>query len=120
MQVPSLLIVNCAPTFVQIVGLPEPYETGKPELAVAATVNVVPTSALPGADCVTAISWFSLSTVSVNGCVASGSTPLLATIESGNVPPTDGVPASVAVPSPLSMKLTPAGSVPNLLTAAIG
>jgi len=48
------------------------------------------------------------STVRVNDCVASGLTPLEAVMLSGYVPlvPTAGVPARVAVPSPLSTKVT--------------
>src|SRR5262245_26531950 len=120
MQVPALFIVNCAPAFVQMLGLPELKDTGSPELAVAATVKVVPTGANAGAACVTEINWLSLLTVSVNGCVAFGSTPLLAVMDRGNTPPAVGVPPSVAVPLPLSTNVTPAGSAPDLLTAAVG
>ena len=38
----------------------------------------------------------------------------------GNVPDTVGVPLSEAVPSPLSVKVRPAGSVPVSLMAAVG
>jgi len=53
-------------------------------------------------------------TVNVNDCVASGATPFDALIVTVYTPPlpTFGVPASVAVPSPLSVKLTPDGRVP--------
>jgi hypothetical protein len=52
------------------------------------------------------------STVKVNDCVAFGLTPLVALIVIGKDPPCVGVPDRVAVPSPLSMKLTPLGKVP--------
>src|SRR5271169_3935767 len=54
------------------------------------------------------------STVSVKDCVAFGLTPLLAVMVIGYVPPVPaaGVPAREAVPFPLSLKLTPEGSVP--------
>ena len=53
------------------------------------------------------------STVRVKGWVASGLTPFVAVIVNGYVPPVfaAGVPASVAVPSPLSVNVTPDGSV---------
>ena len=54
------------------------------------------------------------STVSVKLCVASGEVPFDAVIVKGYVPPLPlaAVPASVAVPSPLSVKVTPLGSEP--------
>ncbi len=53
-------------------------------------------------------------TVSVKLCVTGVSTPFAAVNVSGYAPPVPapGVPASVAVPSPLSTKVTPVGSVP--------
>ena len=53
-------------------------------------------------------------TVKVKLWVASGEIPLVALTEIGYVPavPAAGVPDSVAVPLPLSVKLTPLGSVP--------
>ena len=53
-------------------------------------------------------------TVNVNVCCALGETPLLAIKVMLNGLPTaeEGVPLSVAVPSPLSLKFTPAGRVP--------
>src|SRR5437870_5080448 len=58
--------------------------------------------------------------VSVNDCVAFGGTPLLAVMARGYDPPVAaaGVPLSVAVPLPLSVKVTPVGSVPVLVTVA--
>jgi hypothetical protein len=52
--------------------------------------------------------------VSVNDCVAFASTPLLAVMVIGYAPPVPaaGVPLSVAVPLPLSVKVTPLGSAP--------
>ena len=54
--------------------------------------------------------------------MASGSTPLAAVIVSGYEPsvPTSGVPARVAVPLPLSTKVTPEGSGPVSLRAGVG
>ncbi len=53
-------------------------------------------------------------TVRVNNWVAAAPTPLVAEIVIGYVPPVPapGVPASVAVPSPLLVNETPAGSAP--------
>jgi hypothetical protein len=61
-----------------------------------------------------------LTTVSVNAWVAFGLTPLLAVIVIGKDPDTDGVPARVAVPSPLSVKLSPAGNTPVRVIAGVG
>ena len=58
--------------------------------------------------------------VNVNGCDASGATPLLAVIVRGKLPAAEAVPAKVAVPSPLSVNVTPAGSVPVSEMAATG
>src|SRR5581483_9089701 len=54
------------------------------------------------------------STVNVKFCAASGETPSRAEIEIAYAPPEPafGVPASVAVPSPLSTNVTPSGSDP--------
>src|SRR5947209_2468398 len=54
-------------------------------------------------------------TLKVKLCDAFGGTPFDAVIVTGYTPPLapEGVPASVAVPSPLSVKLTPAGSGPD-------
>ena len=51
-------------------------------------------------------------TVSVKLCVAFVPNPFAAVIVIGKMPPAAGVPASVAVPSPLSTKFTPPGSAP--------
>jgi hypothetical protein len=56
-----------------------------------------------------------LTTVSVNAWAAFGFTPLEAVIVIGKDPDTDGVPAIVAVPLPLSVKLTPTGREPVLV-----
>lgn len=62
-----------------------------------------------------------LVTVSVNASVVLPSA-LLAVIVIGYVAPLPaaGVPASVAVPSPLSRNVTPAGKVPDSDSAAVG
>src|SRR5690349_18123100 len=65
-------------------------------------------------------------TVTDNCWRASGLTPLCATTVIAYVPAasTAGVPASVAVPSPLSVKVRPAGSGPSSVSrgtsAAVG
>ena len=61
-------------------------------------------------------------TVSVKLCVPLGATPLLAVIVMGYVAavPEAGVPLSVAVPFPLSVKVTPLGSAPVSVTVATG
>ncbi len=56
-----------------------------------------------------------LATVSVNAWVASALAPLPAVIVIGKDPDTDGVPAIVAVPLPLSVKPTPTGRAPALV-----
>ena len=60
------------------------------------------------------------STVRVKDWVASGLTPLEASMVKVNVPSTVGVPASEAVPLPLSVKVTPAGSAPDSDRDAVG
>jgi hypothetical protein len=60
------------------------------------------------------------STVSVKGWLALGLTPLDAVMVIGYEPPAVGVPASVAVPSPLSVKVTPVGSTPDSDSEAVG
>ena len=61
------------------------------------------------------------STVSVKFCVALGEMPLLAVISNGYVPPVPdaGVPDRVAVPLPLSVKVTPFGKVPLSESATV-
>lgn len=55
--------------------------------------------------------------MSVKLCAAGTPTPLLAVIVRGNTPvaPSGGVPASVAVPFPLSVNVTPVGRVPEII-----
>jgi hypothetical protein len=61
-------------------------------------------------------------TVMVNACVASGFTPLAAVMVRRKFPrlPSAGVPLTVAVPSPLSRKVTPPGSAPLALRLGVG
>ena len=62
-------------------------------------------------------------TVSVNGCVASGVTPLLAEMVNKYEPPVAaaGVPLNVAVPSPWFVKETPDGRLPlSAIVATVG
>ena len=61
-------------------------------------------------------------TVRVKVWVAAGLTPFVAVIVNGYVPPVPaaGVPASVAVPSPLSVNVTPDGSAPVSDNAELG
>ena len=60
------------------------------------------------------------STVRVKDWVAGLPTPLVAVMVKGKLPPTEGVPARVAVPLPWSTKVTPAGSVPVSERPALG
>ena len=59
--------------------------------------------------------WHAWSTVRVKLRVAAGMTPFVALTVIGYVPPVfaAGVPDSVAVPSPLSVNVSPGGSVPT-------
>ena len=61
-------------------------------------------------------------TVKAKLCVASGKTPFEAVIAIGYVPAVaeTGVPESVAVPLPLSVKVTPEGSAPVSVMADSG
>src|ERR1043165_8227362 len=109
--VPSLLLTNVTPPGsapVSLMFIDAPL--GKP---VAVTVNVpaVPTLnvalfglVIDGGSC----------TVSVKLCVPFGVTPLFAVMVIAYVPPVPafGMPASVAVPLPLSTNVTPPGSAP--------
>ncbi len=63
-----------------------------------------------------------LTTVRVKDWVAAGLPPFVAVIVNGYVPPVPaaGVPASVAVPSQLSVNVTPDGSAPVSDKAALG
>ena len=58
----------------------------------------------------------------MKGSVAGGLTPFVAVIVNGYAPPepAPGVPASVAVPSPLSVNVTPGGSAPVSDNAQLG
>lgn len=61
-------------------------------------------------------------TVSVKSWTASGETPFEAVMVMGYVPPVPmaAVPDSVAVPLPLSVKVTPDGSAPDAATDGTG
>ena len=61
-------------------------------------------------------------TVSVNGCDVGVPTPLVAVRVSGYVPPLPdaAIPLSIALPFPLSVNLTPVGSVPDSLKDGVG
>ena len=86
-------------------------------------VNVVEVPAVMGeAADVKLVMAGAATTVSVKDCVAFGATPLFAVMVMGKLPvvPAPGVPAMEAVPLPLSVKLTPLGSDPVLLSAAVG
>ena len=58
--------------------------------------------------------------LNVNVCVAFGNVPLLAVMVIAELPAAAAVPEIVAVPFPLSVKLTPPGSDPVLLMAEVG
>ena len=58
--------------------------------------------------------------VSVKVCVALGVIPLAAVMVRLEVPLAEAVPASVAVPLWLSVKVTPLGRVPDFVMAGIG
>jgi hypothetical protein len=79
----------------------------------------VPTVNVAEAAEVIAATWF---TVSVNDWFAGEPTPFVAVIVIGYEPavPAAGVPASVADPLPLSMNVTPLGSVPVLVSVGAG
>src|SRR5271170_387038 len=60
-------------------------------------------------------------TTTENDWVASGLSPLLAVIVTGKLPAGPvGVPARVAVPSPLAVSASPAGSAPVSVTSGVG
>src|SRR5207253_1763050 len=87
---------------------------GKPVVVIVKEPAPATTKVAPGALVMAGACW----TVSVKVCVASGVTPLLAVISRLYFPPLlgAGVPASVAVPSWWSVKLTPPGSAPLALS----
>ena len=82
-----------------------------PPVVVTVKVPAWPTVKVVPAELVIPAAWL---TVRMKGWVAAGSTPFVAVIVNGYVPPelTPGIPASVAVPSPLSVNVTPDGSAP--------
>jgi hypothetical protein len=108
---PSLLSVNVtplgrAPVSLNVGGVGNPPDVVTVNVPKELTVNVALSAlVIDGAS----------STVSVNDWVASGLTPFDAVIVNEYVPPVarPGVPASVAVPSPLSVNVTPEGRAPD-------
>ena len=114
--VPSPLSVNVTPDGSGPVS--DNVELGTPVVVTVKvpawpTVKVVPAGlVIPGA-------W---RTERMKGWVAGGLTPFVAVIVNGYVPPEPaaGVPASVAVPSPLSVNVTPGGSAPVSDNAQLG
>src|SRR5581483_7703317 len=94
---------------------PPPVDTVAVKVAVWPNVGVVVVAA-------TTVVVGDAPTCRVNACVASEPTPLCAVRVSGQAPdePAGGVPLSVALPSPLSWRLTPLGSAPVLDTAGAG
>src|SRR4051794_27017512 len=83
---------------------------GKP-VVVTLNVPATPTLKVVLLALVMAGGWL---TMRVKFCVAFGATPLLPVVTIGELPPVPafGVPAMVAVPLPLSVKVTLAGSAP--------
>src|SRR4051794_39095606 len=115
--VPSPLSVKVTPVgrlpvavIVVAVGYPAAVVTAKvPDVPIA---NVVPSSLVMAGSSVT---------VRVKSWVASVVAPLPAVMVIGKDPLAVGVPAIVAVPSPLSVKLTPPGRAPVLvIVVAVG
>ena len=92
--------------------------TGKP-LVVTRKLEAAPTAKVAAPALVMAGASF---TVSVKDWVASGLTPFAAVMVSPRTPPPPaaGVPASVAVPSPLSTKVMPDGNEPTLVRLGTG
>ena len=105
--VPSPLSVNVTPGGSAPVS--DNVELGTP-VVVTVKVPAWPTVKVAPAGLVILGAWL---TVRVKAWVASGLTPFVALIVNGYGPPVfaAGVPASVAVPSPLSVNVTPVGSV---------
>ena len=114
--VPLPLLVNVTP--VGSVPVRVTVAAGKP-VVVMLNVPAVPIVNEALFALVMAGAWL---TVSVKLCCAGEPTPLVAVMVSGYAPPVaaDGVPAIVAVPLPLSVKVTPAGSVPVRVMVAVG
>jgi hypothetical protein len=59
-------------------------------------------------------------TITVRVCVAAGLTPFVAVTVRVVVPVLVGVPDKMAVPLPLSVKVSPAGNVPVSVIAGVG
>ena len=84
-------------------------------------VRVVdPPAVIGDADAIKLVIVGAATTLNVNDCVAFGNVPLLAVMVIGELPAAAAVPEIVAVPFPLSVKFTPPGKAPVLLTAAAG
>jgi hypothetical protein len=81
---------------------------------------VEPPTVIGEADAVKLVIAGAATTLNVNGCVALGVWPLLAVIVIGELPTVAVDPEIVAVPLPLSVKFTPAGSDPVLVNAGVG
>ena len=114
MAVPSPLSVKVTP-----VGRDPVWVSAAVGLPVEVTVNVpaapwlkvaVLAEVMVGAAC----------TVKVKDCTASEPTPLEASNLIGYTPPAVGVPARVAVPLPLLVKVTPVGRVPLSAMEGVG
>jgi hypothetical protein len=89
---------------------------GKP-VVVTMKANWVLTLSVTADGLVIAGAWL---TVRVKFWVAVVPTPLAAAMARGNVPPAVAVPAIVAVPFPLSAKVSPGGTVPDSLMDGTG
>jgi len=92
--------------------------TGKPE-AVTKNVPLLPMTKLVEVPLVIEAASF---TVRVKFCTESAPTPLWAVIVNEYIlpEPTAGTPLSAAVPLPLSVNVTPAGSVPEAASDGVG
>jgi hypothetical protein len=90
-------------------------------LTVTVQLVAIPIATVPG-EHVTAVAVVARTTVRVKLCDADGVAPLVAAIVIGYAPavPSAGVPANVAVPSPLSVNVTPLGSAPVSDNAGVG
>src|SRR6476469_3478854 len=109
--VPSPLSVNVtpdgsAPVLVKVVAAGTPAEVVTVKFPADPTAKVAWSALVTDGTDVT---------VNVKLWFASGATPLLALIVTGKDPSWVAVPAIVAVPSPLSVNVTPDGSEPVLV-----